>query len=152
MTDEEFDAFVDKLQGEVLTEALCAYGEKGFQRWRNPRYHGRMEKADGYGRVTGGCGDTIEMYLKVQNNTVIEASYTTTGCGSSGLCGSFTAELAIGREVEELFDLKGEDILDYIGTFPEKEQHCAHLAVETLHEAANEYLVGIVTRERKEDY
>lgn len=73
----------------------------------------------------------------------------TTGCGSSGLCGSFAAELAIGREVENLFDLKGEDILEYIGTFPDKERHCAFLAVNSLHEAANSYLIRITKLERE---
>ncbi len=141
MTNEEFDAYVDNLQAEVFSEAKTAYGEKGFQRWRNPRYHGRMMDANGYGTVTGVCGDTIEMFLKIEDNCVCDASYTTTGCTSSGLCGSFAAELAIGRDPEALFDLKGEDVLDFIGTFPEKEQHCAHLAIATLHEAANSFLV-----------
>jgi nitrogen fixation NifU-like protein len=141
MTNEEFEAYVDNLQAEVFSEAKTAYGEKGFQRWRTPRYHGRMLDANGYGRVTGGCGDTIEMFLRIENNSVRDASYTTTGCTSSGLCGSFAAELAIGREAEEIFDLTGEDVLEYIGTFPEKEQHCAHLAIATLHEAVHSFLV-----------
>jgi nitrogen fixation NifU-like protein len=149
MTDEEFDAFVDKMQGEVFAETLDAYGEKGFQRWRHPQYHGRMNNADGYGCVTGGCGDTIEMFLKVEGSRVADASYTTTGCSSSSLCGSFTAELVIGRELEQVFDLQGDDILNYIGTFPEKERHCAFLAVESLHEAANDHLVRTARKARE---
>lgn len=147
MTDDDFTAFVDRIQDEAFADALQAYGAKGFERWRNPRFHGRMHEADGYGRVTGSCGDTIEIFLKVEDDRVKAASFTTTGCASSGLCGSFAAELAIGRGVEQLFDMKGEEVLAYIGTFPESERHCAFLAVETLHEAANSYLVMTARRQ-----
>ena len=140
----EFNSFVDNLQDEIFAEAKRAWGETGFARWRSPRFHGRMENADGYGRVTGGCGDTMEMFLRVERGRVAEASYTTTGCGSSGLCGSFAAELALGKMVESLFDLRGEDVLEKIGTFPEEERHCAFLAISTLQEAANGYLVSSI--------
>lgn len=148
MTDEDFEAFVERIQGEAFADALDAYGEKGFERWRNPRFQGRMNNADGYGRVTGSCGDTIEIFLKIDDSRVAAASFTTTGCASSGLCASFTAELACGRSVEQLFDMKGEEVLAHIGTFPESERHCAFLAVETLHEAANDYLV-LATRQQR---
>lgn len=149
MSAAEFNAFVDNLQDEIFAEAKSAWGETGFARWRSPRFHGRMENADGYGRVTGGCGDTMEMFLRVKNNRVAEASYTTTGCGSSGLCGSFAAELAQGRVVETLFDLQGEDVLAKIGTFPEEDRHCAFLAISTLQDAANDYLVSSVGSRKK---
>jgi nitrogen fixation protein NifU and related proteins len=144
MTDDEFDAIVDKIQAEAFAEARGAYGEKGFVRWRSPEYYGRMAACDGHGRVTGKCGDTMEMFLRIAGDRVTEASYTTTGCGSSSLCGSFAAELAIGRSLEELFDLTGEDVLERIDTFPESERHCAFLAIETLHEAVNDSLVRMV--------
>ncbi len=149
MTDDEFDEFINSLQGKVFAEAFNAYGEKGFDRWRNPRFHGRLDNADGYGRITGVCGDTIEMFIRVDHGKLVDASYTTTGCGSSGICGSFAVELAIGKELEEVFELKGEDILDHIGTFPENETHCAFLAVNTLHEAINSYLVKSVQKEKE---
>jgi len=148
MTDEEFDAFIDKIQGEAMDDALNAYGEKGFHRWRNPRFHGRMDDPDGYGRVTGGCGDTMEMFLRIENDRVAADSFTTTGCASSGICGSFAAELATGREVEQIFAMNGDEVLAYIGQFPEAERHCAFLAVETLHEAANGYLVRMAGQQR----
>ena len=37
--------------------------------------------------------------------------------------------------------MTGDDILRAIGTFPEAEKHCAHLAVQTLQEALNRYLM-----------
>ncbi len=91
--------------------------------------------------MKGGCGDTIEIFLNFENDRVSEASYATDGCASSSLCGSFTAELAHGKNPDELWEIEPEDILEEIGTFPEKDKHCAKLAVLALQEALNTYMI-----------
>lgn len=142
MNDSEFNALVDTIQAEVFAEAKEALGEVGFQRWRNPRFNGRLTGADGQARLAGSCGDTMEIFLKFVDNRVAQASYTTDGCGASSVCGSFTAELALGKTPDELYSLKPKDVLGAIGTFPKEEEHCAHLAVRTLQKAVNSYLRG----------
>ena len=141
LSEEEFDALINDLQEQSFKDAKEAFGEKGFERWRNPKFNGPLDKANGYGRVTGGCGDTMEIYLKFNDDKVESASYVTDGCGSSALCGSFTAELAQGRSPDELLEIEPNDILNTIGTFPEQDQHCATLSIETLQEALNDYMI-----------
>ena len=141
MNDNEFDALIDKIQGEVFDEAKEALGEKGFDRWRNPKFCGRLEDADGYAKLTGDCGDTMEMYIKIHDDKVVQVGYFTDGCSSSSIAGSFAAELATGKGFTEVLDLRGQDVLSEIGRFPEAEEHCAHLAVRTLQEALNSYLI-----------
>lgn len=141
MNDNEFDALINKIQGEVFNEAKEALGEKGFDRWRNPKFCGRLEGADGYAKLTGDCGDTMEMYVKIFDEKVSRVAYFTDGCSSSSIAGSFAAELATGKDFTEVLDLRGQDVLNEIGRFPEAEEHCAHLAVRTLQEALNAYLV-----------
>lgn len=141
MNDKEFDALIDKIQGEVNSEALNALGEKGFDRWKNPKYCGRIEGADGSATVTGDCGDTMEMYIKVAGEQVEKVGYFTDGCSSSSVAGSFAAELAMGKGFTEVLDLRGDDVLREVGRFPKEEAHCAHLAVRTLQEALNGYLM-----------
>ena len=141
MNDREFEAAVDRIQSEIFAEAKNALGEKGFDRWRNPQFRGAMEDAHGQASLTGGCGDTMTMYIKVCGERLDKVSYVTDGCGSSSVAGSFTAELAMGRPFDEVLDMTGDDILRAIGTFPEAEKHCAHLAVQTLQEALNRYLM-----------
>lgn len=150
MSEKEFNDYVDNLQGEIFDEAKEAYGPKGFDRWRNPKYHGRLENPDGAARVTGGCGDTIEMTLRIEDEQIVDGAFTTTGCASSGLCGSFAVEMAIGKSVESVFEFEGQDVLDAIGTFPEDDSHCAFLAIETLQEAVNGYMVKATTNEKGE--
>ena len=137
---DDFDRFVDALQEEIFDDARAAYGEKGFERWRNPIYQGKMTSPDGAARLKGECGDTMEIFLKFENNRVKAASYTTDGCASSAICGSFAAELAIGRDPDDLTDIIGDSVLHAIGRLPESDRHCADLAATTLQEVLNDYM------------
>lgn len=141
LSDEEFEAIVQSLQQESFKEAKDAYGEVGFERWRNPKFNGPLQDADSHVALKGKCGDTIEIFLNFKDKKVEEASYLTTGCASSQLAGSFTAELSIGHTAEELFAISPVDVLSKIGQLPEDDQHCTELAIEVLHECANYYLV-----------
>jgi len=139
MTDR-LDDFLKQLQDQIYEETRTAYGQKGFERWLNPLYRGTMENPDGYARVTGSCGDTMQIFLRFENDRVIEATFQTDGCGSSTVCGSFAAELALGKNPDELAEVAGETILKILGGLPEEEQHCAYLAAETLQAALDHYM------------
>ena len=141
LSDEELDKLILNIQEQSFEDARRAFGEKGFDRWRNPKFNGIIADADGMARVTGGCGDTMEIYLKFAGGRVEKASYRTDGCGSSSLCGSFTAELAHGRTADELLELDPEDILNTIGTFPDDDKHCATLSISALQEALDDYMI-----------
>ncbi len=137
--NDDFDAFVDNLQEQIFDEAKEAFGEKGFQRWQNPLYNGRMQNYDASASVKGECGDTIEIFLKFDGDRVKAASYLTDGCASSSICGSFTTEMAIGMKPHELAGITGDVVLGKIGRFPENDEHCAFLAAKTLQEALKCY-------------
>lgn len=138
---DKLDAFLDELQEQIFEETREVFGEAGFQRWQNPKYMGRLENPQAYAKVTGSCGDTMEIYLKFTDDRVSEASYMTDGCGSSSVCASFAAETAMGKNPDELVEITGETILNMLGQFPKEEEHCAFLAAETLQEALQNYMV-----------
>ena len=83
----------------------------------------------------------MEIYLKFENNLIKEALYQTDGCGSSNVCGSFAAEMSLGKSPDEMLSITGEEILSKLGGFPKEEEHCAYLAAETLQEALNDYMI-----------
>ena len=139
MTDA-LDKFVNDLQAEINKDTLRTYGEIVFQRWQNPLYMGRMALADGYARVTGSCGDTMEIFLRFEDGRVKEASFLTDGCASSMVCGSFAAELAIGKTPEEIKKITGEIILEILGGLTDEDRHCAFLAANTLQKSLEHYL------------
>jgi len=137
----KFDSFVQELQEQIFEETREEYGEVAYKRWRNPLYIGTMKDPDVHASHKGTCGDTIGIFLKFENGHVKEASFVTDGCGSSMVCGSFAAEMSIGKDPEQLFEITGEAILDKLGGFPEEDRHCAFLAAETLHKATNGYII-----------
>ena len=136
-----FDNFVEGLQNQIFEETRAAYGEVAFQRWLKPLYVGAMDNPDGHGRITGSCGDTVQIFLKFENDKVKKASFQTDGCGSSTVCGSFAAELSLGKSPDEILDITGEAVLKKVGGLPEKDKHCAFLYVEALQEALNDYMI-----------
>jgi nitrogen fixation NifU-like protein len=82
----------------------------------------------------------MQIFLRFKNNHVKEASFQTDGCGSSAVCGSFAAEMALGKSPDELLEITGNAILEKLGGLPKEEEHCAFLAGETLQEALNHYM------------
>ncbi len=138
---DDFDDFVENLQNQIFDETKEAFGEAGFQRWRNPIYNGRLKNPDVHANITGKCGDTMEVFLIFENDRVKEASYITDGCGSSTVCGSFAVEMSIGKNPDEISEITGDAVLNKIGRFPKEDEHCAFLAAETLQEALKHYLI-----------
>ena len=137
----ELDDFVQDLQSRIYDETKEAYGDVAFERWLNPLYMGAIDNPDGYGRVTGSCGDTMQIFLKFENDRIKKASFQTDGCGSSTVCGSFAAEMAIGKNPDEIVEITGEAILEKLGGLPKEDEHCAFLSAETLQEALHEYMI-----------
>ncbi len=138
---DQMDDFAKELQDQIYDETKAAYGKVAFERWMKPLYMGVMEDADGHGRITGTCGDTMELFLRFEKGKVQAASFQTDGCGSSTICGSFAAELALGKTPDQLLEITGEKILKILGGFPEEERHCAFLSAEALQEALNNYMI-----------
>ena len=82
----------------------------------------------------------MEIYLKFEDGRVKQASYFTDGCASSQICGSFAAELSIGKDPDELTEITSESILGEIGGLPDEDRHCAALAAEALQHALMAYM------------
>ena len=138
---EAEDKFVRDLQEQILEETRAAYGDTAFYRWLDPLYMGAIKEPDGYACLTGVCGDTMEIYLRFENDRIKEASFQADGCGSSIVCGSFAAEMSLGKTPDELLEITAEAILEKLEKLPKEDEHCASLAAETLQEALNDYMV-----------
>lgn len=141
-TMPSFDDIVNELQDKIFDEARQAYGQAGFERWRNKPYHGRPAKAEYEGASVGTCGDTIRIFLHIEDDLVRDAGFGTDGCGSSQISGSMAAELAVNKTCEEVAAITGDTILEALGgpsCMPEDDRHCTRLAANALHEALGDY-------------
>ncbi len=135
-----FDDSFKELEQSVMEDMRRIYSEKTIDHFLNPRNLGEIEAADGFGRVTGPCGDTMEIYLKTKNGKVTNATFRTDGCGPSIASGSMVTELVKGKSIGEARKITQDDILNALGGLPEESLHCALLAANTLREAIKDYL------------
>jgi len=104
-----------------------------------PLNFGPMKGANGNARITGPCGDTMEFWLRVEENCIVAAKFTTDGCIHSLLCGSQAALMAEGKTLSEARQIEQQDVVEAVEVLPEDSQHCALLAVNTLKAAVSNY-------------
>lgn len=86
------------------------------------------------------CGDYLTVYLKVKDNRVDEISYLVFGCCTSIATSSMTSVLAKGKTLEEVLNIKEEDIIQALDGLPENKVHCLNLEVSALRNAIENYL------------
>ena len=137
---KEFKDPFKELEQSVMEDMKRVYSEKTIDHFLNPRNLGEMPTRDGFARVTGPCGDTMEIYLKVKDGKVTNASFWTDGCGPSIASGSMITELAKRTDISETQRIGQNDVLTALGGLPEESEHCALLAANTLKEAIKNYL------------
>ena len=105
--------------------------------WLSPH----VESPNGKARITGRCGDTIEIYLRFKKDRVVESAFWTDGCTFSLNCAYAAAELAKGRTPDEILEIDSNIIQESIGGLPQDQLHCAQLSAETLQAALEDYMV-----------
>lgn len=126
MADEPFDFWQDHSRNFLA----MAFGRQRREIIHNP---------DGRGKKTGGCGDTVEMFLTIGNGRIEAVSYDTDGCLNTNACANTVAELAEGRTTEAAWEISPEDVIDFLQTLPEESRHCAELAVGAFYLALADY-------------
>ena len=99
----------------------------------------QLKNPDGYGKRTGVCGDTVEFYLHVRQDTIQYLSFLTNGCINTTACCNAVAQLVEGEPVEEAWSITPEDVITYLETLPEDHVHCAELSVGALYLALSNY-------------
>lgn len=104
--------------------------------WLTPH----VEHPDGRARITGSCGDTMEICLEFKGDRVTKTSHWTDGCAYSFNCVCSAADLARGRHLDEILEIDTDLIQRSVGGLPADHLHCAHLAAETLQAALDDYM------------
>jgi len=136
----DFEKMVNELQESIMSDARKVYSEKVIERWLNPRNLGKIRNPDGFAKIKGPCGDTMQISFKIKDGRLSKIKFRADGCASSIASGSMTTELAKGKKPEEAAEISQQMILDALDGLPEESVHCALLASNTLKEAIKNYL------------
>ncbi len=96
---------------------------------------GYLDDPDARGKVTGWCGDTMQIDLQLIGGLIKEARFMTDGCGATIACGSMVTKMVLTKSLTEAERISPSEIIEALGGLPKDHLHCADLAVLTLREA-----------------
>lgn len=119
----------------VIELQPVSFSAKAIQHGRHPVNVGRMEHPDAHASKVGWCGEVMEMYFRLAENRIAEASFWADGCLSTMACGDMLTTLAQGMTLAEAAAITPEELIAALDGLPYKSHHCAELSVETLREA-----------------
>ena len=120
---------------------MALYSEKVMDHFRNPRNVGVIDDADGVGEVGNPvCGDIMKIYLKINDDQIIDdVKFETFGCGSAIASSSMATELIMGKPVSEALQLTNKAVTEALDGLPPHKLHCSVLAEEAIKSAVKNY-------------
>lgn len=120
---------------------MALYSEKVMDHFRNPRNVGVIDDADGVGEVGNPvCGDIMKIYLKINDEQVIDdVKFETFGCGSAIASSSMATELIKGKPLSEALQLTNKAVTEALDGLPPHKLHCSVLAEEAIKSAVKNY-------------
>jgi nitrogen fixation NifU-like protein len=112
------------------------YNKIVLDHFQNPRNLLEMKNPDALGMgASTVCGDVMTLYLKIKDNHIEKATYTTMGCGAAIASGSILTEMLKGKNVSEAKNISSAALVEALGGLPKIKLHCPELALEALHTA-----------------
>ena len=117
-----------------------AYSEKVMDHFANPRNVGELPDANGIGEVGNSrCGDIMKMYIKVENNIIVDVSFKTFGCGAAIATSSMATELIKGKSIDDALKLTNKAVMEALDGLPQVKVHCSVLAEQAIKAALSDY-------------
>ena len=119
---------------------MALYSEKVMDHFTNPRNVGKIEDADGIGEVGNAkCGDIMKIYLKIENDIIVDVKFNTFGCGSAIASSSMATELIKGKPLSQALELTNKAVAEALDGLPAHKMHCSVLAEEAIRSAIKDY-------------
>ena len=117
------------------------YSEKVLDHFQHPRNVGEIPDADGIGMVGNAkCGDIMQMFIKVNDDEIIEdVKFKTFGCGAAIATSSMATELIKGKSIDEALTLSNDAVVEALEGLPPIKIHCSVLAEEAVKAAVDDY-------------
>lgn len=117
------------------------YTEKVIQTFMNPKNVGKIDDADGMGKVGNPqCGDIMQIFIKVKDNIITDIKFLTLGCAAAIATSSITTEMVKGKTIDEALKITNKDVMSALGGLPPEKLHCSILAEQGIHAAIEDYL------------
>ena len=116
------------------------YSEKVMDHFMNPRNVGEIPDADGVGMEGNPtCGDAMQLFIKVENDRIVDAKFRTFGCGAAIAVSSMITEMVKGKTLDEAMSMSKEAVANELGGLPPQKMHWSNLGADALKKAIEDY-------------
>ena len=122
---------------ELLSSS--GYSDKAIEYFLNRANIGSLPDADQVTELTGPCGDTMRIYLKMEDGRIKDAKIQVLGCPGAVASAMAAMDLIKGKTLDEAQDIQDGDIFRMLEQIPDQKQHCIRLTNKTLQKAIEEY-------------
>jgi nitrogen fixation NifU-like protein len=85
------------------------------------------------------CGDIMKIYLKIENDIIVDVKFETFGCGSAIASSSMATEMIKGKSISEAMTLTNKAVAEALEGLPVHKLHCSVLAEEAIKSALKDY-------------
>jgi nitrogen fixation NifU-like protein len=136
MTDELEERAKDLVKKMMMDQG---YGAAAVDLILDPKDMRICELNNAFGIIDGYCGDTMMIWLQVENGVIVDASFHTDGCSDSIAAGGMAVKLARGKTLDEAMEINDKVVIEALGGIPSEGGHCAELASNTLMVAISDY-------------
>jgi nitrogen fixation NifU-like protein len=116
------------------------YSDKVLEHFSTPRNVGELTDANAIGEVGNAkCGDIMKMYLKIENNIIVDVKFKTFGCGAAVATSSIATEMIKGKSIDDALKLTNKAVVEALDGLPASKVHCSVLAEQAVRSAISDY-------------
>ena len=116
------------------------YSKKVMEHFESPHNVGVIEDANGIGEIGNAkCGDIMKMYLRIENDIIVDAKFKTYGCASAIATSSIATDMIKGQPVKEALKLTNKAVVEALDGLPAVKIHCSVLAEQAIKAAIADY-------------
>lgn len=139
MMGQESHKTQDALDMERML-SRAGYAPRAIRYFMEKPYIGEIPDADQVSEMTGTCGDTMKVWLKVKEGVILDVRYQVMGCAGAISAAMALVDLVRGKRIAEARAIHDGDVFRLLEDIPAQKNHCIELAVKTFQKGLAEYV------------
>ena len=122
--------------------SISGYSDKAIQYYLDKKNMGVLPEANQTSELTGHCGDTMKISLKIDEGIIQDAKIQVLGCPGAVASAMVAMDMIKGKTLDDALKVTDRDIFRELEEIPDQKQHCIRLTNKTIEKAINDYKSG----------